>query len=112
MEMSNEKIFDRVNECLDQHVNEMRGAIRQEPYIDDLFKLFAAAHARCESVGSSVPQITGDGLVKAIGERSHQMDPPERYQKKLKLLRKLGAMWDEWDYAWKMYPRFHQGTAV
>ena len=43
--MTNEEILNRINEYLDQHLSGIRGYIRQEPYIGDFFKLFAAAYA-------------------------------------------------------------------
>jgi hypothetical protein len=93
--MTNEEILNRINQYLDQYLNDIRGYIRQEPYIGDFFKLFAAAYANRESAGPSASHITSDGLVEEIGERSQQNDTPENYQKKLDLLRKLGAMWSE-----------------
>jgi hypothetical protein len=105
--MTDEEILARINEYLDQHLSGIRGHIRQEPYIGDIFKLFAAAYANRESAGTSASHITSDGLVEEIGGRSQQADTPENYEKKLNLLRKLGAMWSEWEYAWEMYPTLH-----
>ena len=99
--MNNDKILDTIDQYLDQHVNGIRGHLRQEPYISDFFSLFAASYLNRDS-GS---QITGDGLVKAIGERIRVNDDSERHSKKVELLRRLSAMWDEWDYAWEKYPR-------
>ncbi len=105
--MTNDEILTRLNEYLDQHISGIRGALRQDPYMGDIFKLFAAATATHESAGPNSPQITNDGLVEDIGERSQQADTPEHHQKKLELLRRVGAMWSEWDYAWRMYSRYH-----
>ena len=106
--MTTEEILDRINQYLDQHISGISGSIHQEPYTGDLFKLFAVAYANRESAGPSAPCITSDGLIEAIGARSQQADVPEHYQKKIELLRKLGAMWKEWDYAWEMYPQLHR----
>ena len=108
--MTNEEILNRINEYLDQHLSGIRGYIRQEPYIGDFFKLFAAAYANREAADPAASHITNDGLVEEVGERSHRTDSSENHQKKLDLLRKLGAMWSEWDYAWEMYPRLHQSN--
>ena len=88
-------------------VNRAGGAIRQEPYVGHISKLFAAVAANYETAGPNSPQITGDGLIEDIGERSQGTDTPEHHQKKIDLLRRVGAMCAEWEYAWQMYPRFH-----
>ena len=110
--MTNEEILSHINDCLNQHANGIRGYIRQEPYLGDFFKLFAAAYANREADGSSASHITSDGLVAEIAGWSHDVDTPEYNQKKLDLLHKLGAMWAEWDYAWQKYPSRHRHAAA
>jgi hypothetical protein len=108
--MTNEEIFDLINKCLDQHIRGVRGYIREEPYIGDLFKLFAAADENRKSAQESASYITGDGLVNEIGDRSQQTDTPEHHHRKICLLQELGVMWKDWDYAWRMYPLLHQSN--
>jgi hypothetical protein len=101
--MTTDQILDQINQYLDQHVSGVRGALRQEPYIGDFFRMFAESQMD-RTQGS---EITGDGLVEAIGERSQRSDDKQHYQKKIELLRRLGAIWSEWGYAWDLYPKYH-----
>jgi hypothetical protein len=110
--MTNEEIISCINDYLNEHASETRGYIRQEPYRGDLFELFAAACSNRKAAGQSASHITSDGLVEEIAGWSRDSDTPEYNQKKLDLLRKLGAMWAEWDYAWQMYPSFHHRAAA
>ena len=105
--MTNDEILTKINDLLDQHVRGIRGYIRQEPYLSDLFKLFAAAYANAESAGPDASHITGDGLIGQLGDLSQATNTPDNYPKKLELLRKFGAMWSEWEYAWKMHPQLY-----
>lgn len=108
--MTNEEILNRINDYLGQHISGVRGYIRQQPYIGDLFTLFAAAYANRETTGSSLNYITSDGLVAEVSSLSQGTDSAENHQKKLGLLHQLGEMWREWDFAWEMYPQFYHDT--
>jgi hypothetical protein len=99
--MTNDEIITRVAALLEQHLNATRGALRQDGYRHDLFRLFAAAYQNSKESPSG-DSITADGLLEDITERWTR-DDSEQSQRKCDLLKRLCQMWAEWQFAWDNY---------
>ena len=99
--MNKDEIIERVASYLEQHLNDTRGALRQDGYRHDFFRLFAQAYRNAKEDPSG-NCITGDGLLEDIAER-WMLDDSEQSQRKRDLLKRLCQMWDEWQFAWDNY---------
>ncbi len=96
--MTQDEIINQIVEYLDQHLHGMRGAMGQEPYKGDFFKLFEEAHRGGYMYVSSSPRLTADGLIDPVRARWFTSDEDDEQREQL--LHQLMAMWGEWRYAW------------
>ena len=98
--MTQEEIIKQILEYLDQHLKDLRGAIDQEPYKGDFFKLFKEAYRN--NYFDSTPRLTGDALMDVIITRWFTEDEEEN-KKKRWWMEQLFQKWNEWRYAWVHY---------
>ena len=97
--MTQDEIINQIVEYLDQHLRGSRGAMSQEPYKGDFFKLFEEAYRGGYFDVTSSPRLTGDGLIDPIVARWFTGDEEEDNRRE-RLMHKLLPMWSEWRYAW------------
>lgn len=104
--MTHSKILQTLSSYVSQHLDGIRGSLGQEPYLGDIFSQFAEAQLLRNDSDGLAPQLTGDGVVDGILERlsEHSIQDPEKRQE---LAKRIGRLWDAWEYAWEAYPRFH-----
>ena len=100
--MTQEGIIEQLQEYLDQHLKGMRGAVSQEPYRGDFFKLFKEAYHNNYFDDSSGPILTADALTGVLCTRWYTEDQ-ELNEKKELLMDQLFSKWYEWRYAWDHY---------
>ncbi len=100
--MTQEEIISQILEYLNWHLKGARGAMSQEPYKGDFFKLFKEAYQRGYFDHSSRPMLRGDALRSIVAERWFTDDEGEN-EKKRYWMEKLFPKWDEWRYAWDRY---------
>ena len=88
-----------------------------DPYRSQLFELFVLADASGLMADGSEPDLSPDGVSRALAQRwglaaaatsSHQSQSklsPEHLSK-MRLLWSFLRMWMEWQYAWSRWPEF------
>jgi hypothetical protein len=87
------------------------------PYRDQLFELFVVADASGLMAEGSTPDLSPDGVSRALAQRwglaaaatsSHltQSKLSPEHLSKMRLLWSFLRMWMEWQYAWKRWPEF------
>ena len=96
--MTQDEIINQIVEYLDQHLRGARGAMSQEPYKGDFFKLFEEAYRGGYFDVTSSPRLTGDALSDVIVTRWFTGAEIEDKNRE-KLMHRLLPMWDEWRYA-------------
>lgn len=88
------------------------------PFRPQLFELFARAVATGLVHEDAEPDLSSDGVLKALAERfgltsamresvAQQARLPPAHLAKMRLLWSLLRMWMEWTYAWERWPEFH-----
>ena len=89
-----------------------------DPYRDRLFELFVTAEAAGLTAAEAEPDLTSDGLCRALAERWGLREAaqtsmqaadklaPDRIDE-MRLLWSVMRMWMEWTYAWKRWEEFH-----
>ncbi len=97
--MTQDEIINQIVEYLDQHLHGMRGAMGQEPYKGDFFKLFKEAYRGGYFDVTSSPRLTGDGLIDLIKVR-WTTGGDEEVSRRAQWMHQLLPMWNEWRYAW------------
>ncbi len=92
-----------------------------DPYRSQLFELFVLADASGLMADGSEPDLSPDGVSRALAQRwglaaaatsSHQSQSklsPEHLSK-MRLLWSFLRMWMEWQYAWSRWPEFRGAT--
>lgn len=90
-----------------------------DPYRSQLFELFVLAEGAGYVREGAQPDLTADGLCRALAERwgladatrTSQYGPaklPAQNVAQMRLLWSLMRMWMEWTYAWQRWPEFHR----
>jgi hypothetical protein len=97
--MTQEEIITRLIDCLDFHLRGEFGSVHQNPYKNDIFKLFREAYNSGYCEHTSRPLLTGDGLRDALQVRWNTGGADKKTQRQ-KLANDVLTMWDEWRYAW------------
>lgn len=88
------------------------------PFRPQLFEIFARAVATGLVVEDADPDLTSDGVLKALADRfglasatresvAQQAKLSPEHLNKLRLLWSLLRMWMEWTYAWQRWPEYH-----
>ena len=91
------------------------------PFRPQLFELFARAIATGLVQEGANPDLTSDGVLKALADRfglaSATRESVTKQAKlspedlaKMRLLWSLLRMWMEWTYAWERWPEFHANS--
>ena len=101
--MTGEEIIRRIQEYLEQHRQGTRGHITQDPYKEDIFKLFREAYeGGYFNIGSN-PRLTGDAIRDILNERWIKSLEMQDRMAAADILERLLSMWSEWKYAWDKY---------
>jgi len=98
--------------------NQATKPLELPPYRPQLFELFARAVATGLVQEDAEPDLTSDGVLKALAERfgltsamresvAQQAKLPPEHLAKMRLLWSLLRMWMEWTYAWERWPEYH-----
>jgi hypothetical protein len=94
-----------------------------EPFRGQLFELFVTAEAAGFLDEDADPDLSADGLCRALSQRwhladvtkdslAHQTKLPPAHLSKLRMLWSMMRMWMEWTYAWSRWREFkeeHEG---
>lgn len=94
-----------------------------DPYRSQLFELFVAAEGAGYLRAGAEPDLTADGLCRALAERwglseaarasaERQSKLPPSHVAQMRLLWSLMRMWMEWAYAWERWPEFHRDPSA
>jgi hypothetical protein len=94
--MTQEEIITRLIERLDFHLRSGFGSVHQDPYKNDIFKLFREAYNNGYCEQTSRPLLTGDALRDTLQVRWDTANETQRHD----LAQAVLTMWDEWRYAW------------
>jgi hypothetical protein len=97
--MTQEEIITRLIERLDFHLDN-GWPVHQDPYKNDIFKLFREAYRKRYFDPFSTPRLTGDALRDTLQVRWNTANETQRKD----LAEAVLTMWDEWRYAWDRYP--------
>jgi hypothetical protein len=97
--MTQEEIITRLVDQLDFHLRGEFGSVHQNPYKNDIFKLFREAYISGYCEHTSRPLLTGDALRDALQVRWNTGGADKKTQRQ-KLANDVLTMWDEWRYAW------------
>jgi|UniRef100_A0A7C4LKR0 hypothetical protein len=114
------QILDRIDQIVRQAHAETR-PLEVEPYRSQLFELFVAADGAGATRAGADPDLTADGLCRALGERwglaaaargafAEQTPLPPASMSQMRLLWSLLRMWMEWTYAWERWEEFHRAA--
>lgn len=90
------------------------------PYRQQLFEVFARAHATGLVTDEAEPDLSAEGILQSLAERwglksstreavSQQAKLPPEQLARMRLLWSLLRMWMEWTYAWARWNEFHAG---
>jgi hypothetical protein len=115
-------LASRVLDRLDFLVREAEAQSRPlelDPYRGQLFELFVLAEGAGYLREGADPDLTADGLCRALSERwgladatrlsqRSQSKLPAEHVAQMRLLWSLMRMWMEWAYAWQRWPEFHR----
>ncbi len=93
------------------------------PYRPQLFEVFARATATGLVQDDADPDLSADGVLKALAERwgltsatrdafSQQAKLPPEHLARMRLLWSLLRMWMEWTYAWDRWAEYHGGPTA
>jgi hypothetical protein len=111
------RIIDRVNELVTLAERETK-PLEVDPYRGQLFELFVTANGAGYTRDESDPDLTADGLCKALADRwglagaarnavESSSRIPAESMSKMRLLWSVMRMWMEWSYAWDRWDEFH-----
>jgi len=98
--MTQEEIITRLIDLLVFHLQGGFGSVHQDPYKNDIFKLFREAYRKRYFESFSTPRLTGDGLRDTLQVRWNTANETQRKD----LAEAVLTMWVEWRYAWDRYP--------
>jgi hypothetical protein len=110
-------ILNRVEDLVEE-AEAARKPLEIEPYRGQLFELFVMADAADFLREGSEPDLTADGLCRALSERWRLADAaresfeqqtrlePEQLAK-MRMLWAVMRLWMEWTYAWQRWREFH-----
>ncbi len=112
-----DRILDRI-EALICEAEQTTKPLELDPYRSQLFELFVTANGAGYTQDDSDPDLSADGLCRALGARwglanaareslTHQTRMPQEHLSKMRLLWSVMRMWMEWDYAWERWEEFH-----
>jgi hypothetical protein len=90
-----------------------------DPERSRLFELFVTAEAAGLVHEGATPDLSADGICRALAERwglgeaaresaVRQSKLPPEHLSRMRLLWSLMRMWMEWTYAWQRWTEFHQ----
>lgn len=93
--------------------------VELDPYRGQLFEVFVTADGAGFTRDESDPDLTADGLCRALAQRwgltdaarasvERQAKLPPQQLHKMRLLWSLMRLWMEWTYAWQRWPEFHR----
>ena len=99
--MNRDEIIREVIDLLEQHLGGTRGAMDQEPYKGDFFKLFKEAYRQGLMEPGGQRMLTADALSGVLAERFFTEDSQD--DKRRDLMEQLYIKWAEWRYAWDHY---------
>ena len=111
-------ILDRVEELILLAERETK-PLEIDPLRSELFELFVTANGAGYTAEDSDPDLSADGLCRALGLRWGLADaaksavnssgriPPAQLSK-MRLLWSVMRMWMEWTYAWNRWAEFHR----
>ena len=91
-----------------------------DPFRKELFELFVLANGAGLTSDGADPDLSADGLCRALSERwglksaaeqslSHQSRLGDDQLARMRSLWSVMRMWMEWTYAWDRWHEFHQG---
>ena len=112
------RILDRVEELILLAERETK-PLEIDPLRSELFELFVTANGAGYTAEDSDPDLSADGLCRALGLRWGLADaaksavnssgriPPAQLSK-MRLLWSVMRMWMEWTYAWNRWAEFHR----
>jgi hypothetical protein len=112
------QILDRIDAIVHHAEHEAR-PLELDPYRGQLFELFVLAEGAGYLHEDAEPDLTADGLCRALAMRwglanaTRGAEPapgklPVEHVSQMRLLWSLMRMWMEWTYAWQRWPEFHQ----
>jgi len=112
-----DRILDRI-EALIFEAEQTTKPLELDPYRGQLFELFVTANGAGYTRDGSDPDLSADGLCRALGTRwglanaareslTQQTRMPQEHLSKMRLLWSVMRMWMEWDYAWERWDEFH-----
>lgn len=112
------RILDRIDELILQAERETK-PLELDPIRGQLFELFVTANGAGYTDEESTPDLTADGLCRALSERWGLADAAKsavqsnsrianEQLSKMRLLWSVMRMWMEWTYAWSRWNEFHQ----
>jgi hypothetical protein len=115
------RILDRVEELILLAERETK-PLELDPIRGELFELFVTANGAEYTSTDSDPDLTADGLCRALGTRWGLADSakaavessgriPAAQLSKMRLLWSVMRMWMEWTYAWDRWHEFHPDEA-
>jgi hypothetical protein len=99
--MTREYIIRCAIEYLEQHLTEGRGAMSQEPYRGDWFRLFKEAYRGGFLIAGVADSLRPDAFAEIIVTRWFTDD--DRDDARAKLMHSFLQRWEEWRYAWDRY---------
>jgi hypothetical protein len=115
------RILDRVEELILVAERDTK-PLEIDPLRSELFELFVTANGAGYTNDDSDPDLSADGLCRALGSRwglasaaksaieSSGRIPADQLSK-MRLLWSVMRMWMEWSYAWDRWAEFHQNEA-
>ncbi len=89
--MTPTEIVEKLVQYVDQHEQNNRGSVHQDPYKSDFFNLFVEAHNSGFMGFDQNPRLTADGIRDALPEHIAVGSP---------LVQQILGFWQEWTYAW------------
>lgn len=122
----NPPLVDQIIESIDRLVEQAEVQTRPlelEPFRSRLFELFVTADGAGYTRPTSLPDLTADGVCRALAARwglrhaaegllQGQQSLSPQHMAKMRLLWSVMRMWMEWTYAWQRWSEFHQGAAL
>jgi hypothetical protein len=112
------RIVDRIEELILASERETK-PLELDPQRGELFELFVTANGAGYTDEDSEPDLTAEGLCRALGARwglavaarsaiesAGRMSPEQL--SRMRLLWSVMRMWMEWTYAWDRWSEFHQ----
>ena len=115
-----QEILDRLDALLLGAERETK-PLELDPYRSSLFELFVTAEGAGYVDENAQPDLTCDGIARALALRWNLADatrmsvaqqtrlPPEHLAR-MRLLWSLMRMWMEWTYAWQRWTEFHHSS--